>query len=144
VITCVAPAKVGVAELASEADDQAATALASILITVDPSLGPEALAKLSAAAPAGVTVVDAVAAAPAIAMAVPRIVLVVGGRGPAISGTPRSRVGAVLGAPPAGSQRLAADVMLRLPDGAAAGAIIDELAAGLTALAGAAGKETRS
>jgi hypothetical protein len=144
VISCAAPAKVGVAELASEVDDQAAAALASILVVVDPSLGAAALAKLSGAAPAGVTVVDAVAAAPAIAMATPRIVIVVGGRGTVISGTPRSRVGVVLGAAPGRSQRLAADVLLRLPTGDAADAVIAELAASLGTFAGAAGKETPS
>jgi electron transfer flavoprotein alpha subunit len=144
VITCAAPAKVGVTELSSEVDDQAAAALASILIVVDPTLGAEALAKLSAAAPPGVTVVDAVAAAPAVAMSVPRIVIGVGGRGPVISGTPRSRVGVVLAGVPPRGQRLAADVLLRLPAGDAAGATIDELAAGLASLAGAAGKAAPS
>jgi hypothetical protein len=133
VITCVAPAKLGVSELSSEVDEHAAAALASILIVVDPALGAEALAKLSAAAPAGVTVVDAAAAAPAIAVTVPRILVTVGDRAPAVSGTPRSRFGAVLGAP---SPRTPTDVVLRMP---ASGAVIDALAASLPALvAGAA------
>src|SRR6185503_2340323 len=51
VISCATPAKLGVQELASEPDDQAATALASILVVVDPGLGDAALAKLTAAAP---------------------------------------------------------------------------------------------
>jgi hypothetical protein len=146
VITCVAPAKVGVAELASEVDEYAATALASILIVVDPSLGAGALAKLSAAAPAGVIVVDAVAAAPAIAMSVPRIVLTVGGRPAPISGTPRSRVGAVLGASAATSRspRIPADVLLRLPAAGPPDAVIDELAASVASLAAAAAAETPS
>ena len=147
VITCVAPAKLGVVELSSEVDELAATALASILVIVDPALGAAALAKLAAAAPAGVTVVDAVAAAPAIAMAVPRIVLAVGAGATGISGTPRSRVGAVLIAPAAkpgkasGPARAPADVLLRLPESGSEGsggspeALIDELAASLAALA---------
>jgi hypothetical protein len=138
VITCVPPAKVGIVELGSDVDDHAAAATASILITVDPALGAGALAKLSAAAPAGVTVVDAVAAAPAIAMSAPRVVLVVGGRGATISGTPRSRVGAVLAALPPRAQRLAADVLLRLPADGGADTVIDELAASLGPLAEAA------
>jgi hypothetical protein len=139
IITCVAPAKVGVAELASEADEFAAAALASMLVVVDPALGPAALAKLSAAAPAGVIVVDATAAAPAIAMAVPRVVVAVGGHSPAISGTPRSRVGAVLDAPPSRTGRSPADVLLRIKQGAS-DAVIDDLAASLAALAGEHGK----
>jgi hypothetical protein len=143
VITCVAPAKLGVAELASEVDEHAAAALASILIVVDPSLGAAALAKLSAAAPAGVIVVDAVAAAPAIAMSVPRIVLAVGRPAP-ISGTPHSRVGAVLAATTTPAARIPADVLLRLPASGPADAVIDELAASLASLAVAAAAETPS
>ncbi len=152
VITCVAPAKVGIVELSSEVDDLAAAALASILIIVDPALGEAALAKLAAAAPAGVIVVDAVAAAPAIAMAVPRIVLAVGARATGISGTPRSRVGAVLIAPAPkrdkanGPARAPADVLLRLQEGESGGsadALIDELAASLAALARGAATGTR-
>jgi hypothetical protein len=148
VITCVPPAKLGVVELSSEVDDLAATALASILVIVDPSLGDAAVAKLAAAAPAGVTVVDAVAAAPAIAMAVPRIVLTVGSRATGILGTPRSRVGAVVttSAPKRAKAdapaRPSADVLLRAPgssSGESPDALIDELAASLATLARATG-----
>jgi hypothetical protein len=151
VITCVAPAKLGVVELASEVDDLAAAALASILVIVDPSLGDAAIARLAAAAPAGVTVVDAVAAAPAIAMSVPRIVLTVGSRAAGISGTPRSRVGAVLTAPAPkrgkadAPARAPADVLWRAPQSGSDGsggppdAWIDELAASLASLAPATG-----
>ncbi|HMF39752.1 MAG TPA: hypothetical protein VKQ32_03600 [Polyangia bacterium] len=137
VITCVPPAKVGVVELASEVDDLAAAALAPILIVVDPAVGEGALARLSAAAPAGVTVVDAVAGAPAIATAVPRVVIAVGARGTVISGTPRSRVGAVLAAGPARPGKTPADVLLRVAEGDATKATIDDLCASLAALAGA-------
>jgi hypothetical protein len=135
VITCVAPAKVGVTELASEVDEFSAAALASTLVIVDPSLGEASLAKLAAAAPAGVTVVDAAAAAPAIAMSVPRVVVAVGGA-PVISGTPRSRVGAILASPSSRAPRVPADVILKLPARGSTDALIDELAANLPALAG--------
>jgi hypothetical protein len=144
VITCVPPAKVGVSVLSSEADDLAATALASVLIVVDPALGEAALAKLSAAAPAGVTVAGAVSAAPAIAMSVPRIVIGVGARGPTISGTPRSRVGAILSAPPTKEQRIPADVLLSLPAGGAPDAMIDDLIASLAPLGAGPAPEPRS
>jgi hypothetical protein len=147
VITCAPPAKVGISELASEADELAAVALASILIVVDPALGDAVVAKIAAAAPAGVTVVDAVAAAPAIATSVPRVVIGVGPRGAMVWGTPRSRVGAELPAtPPSKQQRMLADVLLRLPAGAAPDAIIDDLIASLPslALAARAASEPRS
>ena len=168
VISCAAPAKLGVVEVASDVDEHAATALASVLVVVDPSVGEAALAKLIAAAPPGVVVVDAVSAAPAIALAVPRVILTVGNGSVRLSGTPRSRVGAVAPAPPAPAKRgkgggskkekdaaaarVPADVLLPLPPrGASAGAsdgsweaVIDELAAALPALGGVAGKEPRS
>ena len=131
IITCVAPAKLGVSEISSEVDEQAAVALASILIVVDPALGAGALAKLAAAAPAGVTVVDAAAAAPAIAMAVPRILVMVGDHASAVSGTPRSRIGAVVAAQ---SPRTPTDVVLRIPASGPMDALIDELCASLPAL----------
>ena len=78
-------------------------------------------------------------------MAVPRIVLAVGGRPAAISGTPRSRVGAVLAAATPRSPRIPADVLLRLPATGPADAVIDELAASLPSLvAAAAAAETPS
>jgi len=145
VITCVPPAKVGISELASEADDLAAAALASILVVVDPALGDAAVAKISAAAPAGVAVVDAVAAAPAIATCVPRVVIGVGARGAMVWGTPRSRVGAVLPAAPAPKQqRPPADVLLRVPAGGSLDAIVDDLIASLPALVARAPSEPRS
>jgi hypothetical protein len=142
VITCVAPAKIGVSELASELDEHAAVGVASVLVVVDPALGPGPLAKLSAAAPEGVTVVDAVAAAPAIATAVPRIMIAVGGSGVAVSGTPRTRVGAVMAPPTSRAARAPADVLLRIAADGRADAQIDELAASLASLAPP--KETRS
>ena len=139
VITCAPPAKTGVVEVASDVDDQAAVALASTLVLVDPALGQAAIARLAAAAPAGVTVVDAVAAAPALAVAVPRLVIAVGARAAAVAGTPRSRVGAVLAAP-SRSPRVPADVLLRVPAGGFTDALIDELAAALASLGDRTGK----
>jgi hypothetical protein len=160
VITCATPAKVGVLEISSEVDEHAAAALSSVLVVVDPSLGEAALAKLTAAAPPGVIVVDAAAAAPAIAMAVPRIVLTVGTSSPRLSGTPRSRVGAVLTAAPPPAKRgkngkssktskeapprVPADVMLSVPPSGSWEAVLDELAASLPALGGADAKGPRS
>jgi len=140
VITCVPPAKVGVVELSSEADDLAAIALAPILIVVDSSLGDGARAKLAAAAPAGVTVVDSVAGAPAIATAVPRAVIAVGPRPATVSGTPRTRFAAVLAATPPRPNKMPVDVLLRGTAAASsADAAVDELAASLGALTGPGG-----
>jgi hypothetical protein len=144
VITCVPPAKVGISELSNEVDDLAATALASVLIVVDPSLGEAARAKLSAAAPAGVIVADAAAAAPAIAMSVPRVVINIGARGATVSGTPRSRIAAVLLAPPGKQQKTPADVLLTIPAGASPESVIDELSAGLAPLVAGVPAEPRS
>jgi hypothetical protein len=72
VITCVPPAKVGISELASEADDLAAAAAGSILSSSIPRWAtPLVRRRCPAAAPAGVAVVDAVAAAPAMRRASP-------------------------------------------------------------------------
>jgi hypothetical protein len=136
VITCVAPAKIGVTELTSEVDEFAAVTLAPVLVVVDPAFGEAALARLTAAAPPGVAIVDAVAGAPAIAAAVPRVVVAVGPRAVAVSGTPRSRVGAVLATASGRAQKTNADVVLRVPADGSVDAIIDELAANLAALAG--------
>ena len=134
IITCVAPAKLGVSEISSEVDEHAAAAVASVLIVVDPAVGAAALSKLVAAAPPGVTVADADAAGAAIAMAAPRLVVTVGERVPIVSGTPRSRMGAA--ALPAGRPpRTGTDVVLRAPAGGSIDALIDELAASLPALA---------
>jgi hypothetical protein len=135
IITCVAPTKLGVSELSSEVDELAAAALASILIVVDPALGAEVLAKLSAAAPPGITVVDAATAAPGIAMAVPRILVTIGDRAASVSGTPRSRIGAVVATASPPAPRTTTDVVLRLPASGPTDAFIDELATSLPALA---------
>jgi hypothetical protein len=79
--------------------------------------------------------VDADKAAPAIAMAVPQVLITVGSVGSTISGTPRSRIGAVLAPPPKRGSRFAADVILRLPTGGPTDTIIAELAASLATFA---------
>jgi len=132
VIECLTPPKAGVVELDSEADDQAAVALASVLVTVDPALGPDALAALAAAAPAGVTVVDPTAAPAGLAAAAPRLAIAVGARELRLTNTPRGRVAVV--APPGGAPpRPSADVLWPVPP--SGGAFWTELAAGLGALA---------
>jgi hypothetical protein len=113
VISCPQPGKGGVVEIASEDDDSAAAALASTLVVVDPLLGKDVLATLAAAAPAGVAVVDAVAAATAIAVAVPRILIGAGGRSLAALVTPRSRVGVVIDPGASMGRGTAADVLWR-------------------------------
>jgi hypothetical protein len=135
IIACPQPAKGGVVELASEADDTAAAALASTLIVVDPALGKDTLAALAAAAPPGVAVIDAVAAGTTLAVCVPHILISASSRGVAAMVTPRGRVGIVLdpGAPlPA---RSFADVLLRGDGKQAAASLWSELAARLAALA---------
>jgi hypothetical protein len=133
VIECLAPTKLGVVELGSEPDDQAAVALASILVAVDPALDPAARAALVAAAPLGVTVVDPTAAPAGLAASAPRLVIAVGARELAVNNTPRGRVALVV--PPGGQppRRPPADVLWPVaPTGAAFEA---ELGSALAALA---------
>lgn len=132
VISCPQPGKGGVVEIASEDDDTAAAALASTLIVVDPVLGKDVLATLAAAAPAGVAVVDAAAAATSIAVSVPRVLIGAGARSLATLVTPRSRVGVVLD-PGASPGRAAADVLWRADTKKSA--VWTELAGHLAALA---------
>ena len=122
-------------ELASEADDQAAIALASALVILDPALGAAPLAALAAAAPPGVAVVDGTSASAAIAASAPRIVIRVGTPELVVDGTPRGRTGAVSlpGGDPTPAAR-GADVFWPVSAEAASG-LWDELAACLAALA---------
>jgi hypothetical protein len=64
-------------------------------------------------------------------------VIAVGARAASVSGTPRSRVGALLTA--ARPQKTPADVLLCVPAGESPDAAIDELATGLPSLAGRGG-----
>ena len=134
IIACPQPAKGGVVEIASEDDDTAAAALASTLIIVDPALGKDTLAALAAAAPPGVAVVDAVAAATTLAVSVPHILISAGSRGVAAMVTPRGRVGIVMEPGASLPPRSFADVLLRA-DSKQAAARWNELVARLAALA---------
>jgi hypothetical protein len=129
------PSKGGVVELTSEDDELAATAQASTLIVVDPALGQETLALLSAAAPLGVLVVDAAAAAPAVAISVPRVLITTSARAAAAMVTPRGCVGVVLEEGAALPPRSFADVLLRADEKRPAAALWQEVAARLAGLA---------
>jgi hypothetical protein len=133
VIACTPPAKVGVVEISSEPDDQAAVALSTTLVVVDPALGPEAIASLRDAARPGLTFVSEGAAPAALAGAVPQIVIGVGACELAVACTPRSRIGRVLapGADPAGAPP--ADVVWPVPAGTTT--FLSDLGADLPALA---------
>ena len=79
-----APAAARVLELESVADEDAAVALARVLIVVDPSVGAavgaQGLAQLAAHAPPGVSVVDLARVSPAVlAVCSPRVLLHVTG-----------------------------------------------------------------
>jgi hypothetical protein len=95
-IACAPPAS-RVVELESVADEDADVALASVLILVNPAVGPEIVGKLAAAAPPGVAVVDATRVAPAaLAANTPRVILSVETAARAAAPSPRTRVGVVL------------------------------------------------
>jgi electron transfer flavoprotein alpha subunit len=89
------PARVGLTEIASEPDDQAALALASVLVVVEPALSAAARAGLGGAAAAGVPIVDAATAAAVLADAVPRTLVTIGAPEVRVGTAPGSRVGAV-------------------------------------------------
>jgi electron transfer flavoprotein alpha subunit len=73
------PDNARVVELESVADEDAAVALARVLVVVDPAVGAEGLAALAAGAPEGVAVVDlARVSAAALAVSTPRVLLHVG------------------------------------------------------------------
>jgi Electron transfer flavoprotein domain len=118
-------------ELASEIDGEAGIAFASVLVVVDQSIGAPAIAKLTAAAPPGVVVVDLSRVSPAaLAAGAPRAVLRVDTSARATVTSPRARVGVVLtGAPGAAAGRC--DVAWR----GAGPTACDELAAALPRLA---------
>jgi hypothetical protein len=132
VIACRTPLRIGVVEVASEPDDQAAISLASILVVVDPALGPAALAELRAAAPAGTVVVDPTAAPAALAASAPRIVVRLGAV-PPVASTPRGRVGLVAAAGTTDAQGPAVDVFWPVTPGAGK-SLWTELAASLSSL----------
>ena len=134
VIACAPPKGNTISELASEPDDDAHIPLARVLVAVDPALGPEAVARIAAGAPAGVVVVDRDRSAAAIAASTPEIVIAIGDVAWVAMGTPRGRLGAILFgddavAPPA------VDGLWRVPAGAAGAELWSEIGKALAAFA---------
>jgi hypothetical protein len=114
-----------IVELGAEPDAEAAVPLARALVVVGPAAGPAAAARLRAAAPAGVVVVESGDDPPvSLAAASPELLIAVGAGAEAVAISPRTRVAAVGAAP------LPADVAWR-PARADAW---DELAAALATL----------
>jgi hypothetical protein len=140
VLECKAPASARVVELESAADDDAAIALARALVLVDPGhpgVGPDTAATLQAAAPPGVVVADlGRASAAAVAASTPEILVCIGTAEVPAAPSPLTRVGLILFGDAPEPARGTADVVWRLPAGAAldTGAIVAALA-GLAASA---------
>ena len=132
VITC-APKESSIREIASEPDPEAAIPLARVLVLVDPAFGPEALARLAAAAPPQVAVVDRARAAAVLAASAPEILIAVGDVELPLPGTPRGRVGAILVGDGAAPGTRAVDVLWRLPNASSGDALWAEIAAALSA-----------
>jgi electron transfer flavoprotein alpha subunit len=134
VIACAPPRGNTTSELSSEPDDDARIPLARVLVAIDPALGPEAVAGITAAAPAGVAVVDGDRSAAAIAASCPEIVITIGDIELAAMATPHGRLGAILfgdnAVPPH-----AVDVVWRLPAGASGAALWSEIGKALSAFA---------
>jgi hypothetical protein len=129
------PERPTIVELESIADEDAAVALARVLVVVDPSVGADVVAKLSAAAPAGVAVVDLRSVPSALAVSAPRVLLHVGfeASSAVAAPSPRTRVGVVLTSSAAGPAAGRGDALWC---GAGADAW-DELAAALPRLVAA-------
>ncbi len=108
-------------------------------MVVDPALGPEAMAQIAAAAPAGVAVVDRDRSAAAIAASTPEIVVAIGNVDLSSMGTPRGRLGAILFGDDAVAPS-AVDVVWRVPAGAAGAELWNQIGEALTSFA-AQGKE---
>jgi hypothetical protein len=138
VIACAPPKGATTSEVASEPDDDARIPLARVLVAVDPALGPEAVARIAADAPAGVAVVDRDRSAAAIAASAPEIVIAIGHVEWVAMGTPRGRLGAILFGDGALPPR-AVDVLWRVPAAAAGAELWSEIAKALAAFAAAKG-----
>ena len=138
VIACAPPKGNTISELSSEPDDDARIPLARVLVAVDPALGPEAVARIAAAAPAGVAVVERDRSAAALAASCPEIVIAIGEVELSAMATPRGRLGAILfgddALPPRG-----VDVLWRLPAAAAGAELWSEIGKALSAFAAQAG-----
>jgi electron transfer flavoprotein alpha subunit len=138
VIACAPPRGNTISEISSEPDDDARISLARVLVAVDPALGPEAVARIAAAASAGVVVVDPHRSAAAIAASCPEIVIAVGEVELPAMATPRGRLGAILFGDDAQPPR-AVDVLWRLPAAAAGPELWSEIGKALSAFAAPAG-----
>lgn len=133
VLTC-APKESAVREVASEPDPDAGVPLARVLVLVDASLGADALARVAAAAPAGVAVVDRARAGTLLAASAPEVLVTVGGDVELpVPGTPRGRVGAILIGDGAAPGARAVDVLWRVPSAAAGEALWAEIGRALSA-----------
>jgi hypothetical protein len=133
VIAC-APRESSVREISSEPDPEAALPLARVLVLVDPALGPEALARLSADAPPHVAVVDRARAADVLAACAPEVLVAVGDVELPLPGTPRGRIGAILVGDSATPAARAVDVLWRV-SGTAGDALWADIARALAAFA---------
>jgi electron transfer flavoprotein alpha subunit len=134
VIACAPPRGNTTSEISSEPDDDAAIPLARVLVAVDPALGPQAVARIAAAAPAGVAVVDRARSAAAIAASAPEIVIAIGDVELSAMGTPRGRLGAILFGDAVLPAR-AVDVLWRLPATALGDELWSEIGKALSAFA---------
>jgi hypothetical protein len=115
-------------------DEHAAVALAPVLVVVDATVDAGAAAKLRAADPAGVAVVELARVAPAaLAANTPRLVVGLGAGAHLTAPSPRTRVGVVLARSADAAALGRSDVIWRAEGPAA----WDELAAALPGLAAA-------
>jgi len=134
VIACAPPKGNTTSEISSEPDDDERIPLARVLVAVDPALGPEAVARIAAAAPAGVAVVDRARSAAAIAASAPEIVIAIGDVEWVAMGTPHGRLGAILFGDDALPPR-AVDVVWRVPAAAAGAELWSQIGEALAAFA---------
>jgi hypothetical protein len=142
VIECPAQTPARVVELESVPDEDAAVPLARALVVVDPAIGAEAVARIRAAAPPGVTVADLGRVSEgAVAAATPELLVCVGSADVPATPSPRTKVAVVLpggsNGAAAGAPHPGADVVWH----AAGAAAWDELAQALPRLVAALGAE---
>jgi hypothetical protein len=132
VIDCPPPPAARIVEVSSEPDEDAAVPHAHALVVLGATVAPEIAAKLAAAAPAGVAVVELARVSPAaLAAASPSVVLGVEAPASLVAPSPRTRVGLVVGADAAPTGFGRVDVVWRAKDAGA----WDELCAALPDLA---------
>lgn len=132
VIDCPPPPAARIVELESVPDEDAAVPTARALVVLGPTVTPELAAKLTAAAPAGVAVVELTRVSfAALAASTPSVVVGVEAPARVVAPSPRTRIGLVVGpdAEPAGFGR--GDSVWRAKDAAA----WDQLVAALPGLA---------